>query len=663
MKLTKSNELKVGFMTIILLAGIVVSFLIFGNIEFGGEKGHEYILNFKFLDGLKQGMAVRFSGGINCGIVKDVYSNDEFASVVIFVRESIPINSNTVFSIQTTSLIGEKYVNLKQIAEGGNPIPPGTTISRANIIDPMNFDETLLKVNNIVSDISGLSSSISQFIDDQGTEDIGHAVNNISVLIKTINDLLSGNKDILDNSVKELNLIMKNINNITEKADAIIGTTLKLTDSLSGDELSLLVNNVNTMVISVTSIVNQIDLVVSDTRHGLSAFMNKLDGFVESTESVITNIGPEIGMVLTNVDTTFQSVADEIKELVVTAGSAIGVLSEEVSISLNSLNSTAVGLSNKFDSTLGEFEFQVSGLVTDLRRTIRTVDNSVGGITRELIALTETSSVKIDETLTLIRDLTRGIKNSVDVFDPETLEEILASIKALTSNLEEIAKSTGGRVDEIFDKIEAITNDIVEIVAQAKEELAPTLEAIRTLSNTLENLSIVGEEKIIQFFNTLEEISNNLAFLTEGGENRIKEMFENIDSLIKNLNDISKNISPGLEEFFATNGQLASIVEQVNEIIITMQDVFVNLQTDVSVSLENFDEAAQDVSAFFEAASQIEPIITSINDLINELSAASEEEGFEMGDILDILVQLREIVETLRYITDQIVPLLNQGGG
>jgi phospholipid/cholesterol/gamma-HCH transport system substrate-binding protein len=663
MKLTRKDELKVGILSLILIAGIMILFFAFGSLDVGGGGGSEYVLNFRFLDGLREGASVRFSGGIVCGTVRSIQANDQFAAVRIWVNETIEVTDITIFTISTAGLIGEKYVNIKKPEDGGEVLADGTVVDRTNIQDPMNMDEALLKVNDIVADINVLSNSLSSFIAEEGgPEDLGKAVGNISNLIGTIDELLTGNKEVLNTSVKQLTYIMSNVNSITEKADNIMGTATELTQSLQGEEVVDLLRNVNVMVVSITDIVEDVGLVVADTRNSLSTFLVRVDDFVETTEIIISDIGPEVGTVLSNVDTTFQSVGDDIKDLVVSASSAIGSLQGEISVALSSLNQTAVSLSGRVGTTLDEFDFQVEGLVTDLRRTVRTVDSSITGVSKELIALTESSSVKIDETLTYIRDLTANIKASADVFSPEELEQILDSIKALTEEMENIATTSGDKIDEIFEKVDSIANDVSEIVADAKEGLSPTLEAIRSLSVTLESLSKMGEEKLSKLFDQLDKLSENLAFLTEDGKNRIKDMFDNIDSLIQNLDEISENIQPGMEKFFAESGSLNEIVNSVNEIIITIQDVIVNLGTDMSVTLENIDEATYDVSAFFEAAQQVEEVITLINTTIEEIAATEGDGSFNLSEVMNMLVQIRDIVETLRYIIDQLAPLLDDDG-
>jgi hypothetical protein len=120
-----------------------------------------------------------------------------------------------------------------------------------------------------------------------------------------------------------------------------------------------------------------------------------------------------------------------------------------------------------------------------------------------------------------------------------------------------------------------------------------------------------------------------------------------LNSLIKNLNTISSDIKPGLAEFLKEGGGLAGIVDKVNGLLTTFNDVIVNLQTDLSVTLGNVDETTYDISAFFEMALQVESIVTSINDTIKNLSSTEGTSDMELSKIMDMLVMIRDIVESI----------------
>ncbi|MFW5800221.1 MAG: MlaD family protein, partial [Spirochaetota bacterium] len=266
MTLTKKDELKVGILSLVLIIGVIVIFFLFGSVDFGSKEGNTYILRFQFLDGLTEGASVRFSGGIICGKVQKVYAGDKYAYVEIWVQNKIKITQNTQFAISTSGLIGEKYIMVTQGEVVGERLPDGSEINLSNIENPVNLDEALLKVKDIVNDVNLMSNTLAEFIEEEGGQDVGALVADISSLVKSVNELMSNNQELLDSSVKDFNTIMKNINSITLKADKILESAQTLTDNFTGDEIITLVENVNVMVLSVNKVIKDVDIIVSDTR-------------------------------------------------------------------------------------------------------------------------------------------------------------------------------------------------------------------------------------------------------------------------------------------------------------------------------------------------------------------------------------------------------------
>lgn len=662
MKLTRKDELKVGILFILLIATVFVLLFIFGNIQIGEKKGKEYVLNFSFLDGLKEGASVRFSGGILCGKVIGIYPNEKYAAVRVWVDDSIPVTEHTRFSISTTGLIGEKYIIIKQNKAGGELLKAGTIISQQNTINPMNMDEALLKVNNIVADLSIMSEAIRGYVENGGEEDIGEAINNVTSLVATLNSIMEKNKENFDGTLSQLTEVMVNVNHITEKADKLMDTVIVMAENFSGEEFSELIHNVNSMVNSVTKLVESVTLVVDETKDSLAAFLVRIDDFVETTGILIKDIGPEIRSVLGNVDETFKGVGEDIQKLAKDANKAINKLSGEMSLALSTLNDTAVGLSTRVGSTLDIFDEEAQGLIADLRIAVRTVDTSTKGITRELETLISESTDHILDTLNKIDGIASGVKGSIDVFDAESLQKILDSITAVADELKRITKDSGGKIDEIFKDVDRISEKVELIIDEAHDALSPTLEAINDLSVVLQKLTDSGEEKMIAFFDTIESLSENLSFLSEGGENKIKEMFGDLEILMGNLKDITTDIKPGLVDFLEENGGLKDIVTKLTEIIVSIQDVVINVQTDLASTLGNIDDASIEIGDFFELIDdELKPLIESISSTIKSLSETGGEDGLDLSGIMNMLVQIRDIVETLRYIVDELAPVLSEG--
>jgi phospholipid/cholesterol/gamma-HCH transport system substrate-binding protein len=119
-------ELAVG---LFMIAGIVcLGYLSIklGRLEIVGGKGYEIQAFFANSGGLKTGSSVVIAG-VDVGRVKDVALDDYEARVVMWVSSDVRITDDSMASIKTKGLIGEKFV---EITVGGSEkiLKPGGRI-------------------------------------------------------------------------------------------------------------------------------------------------------------------------------------------------------------------------------------------------------------------------------------------------------------------------------------------------------------------------------------------------------------------------------------------------------------------------------------------------------------------------------------------------------
>jgi phospholipid/cholesterol/gamma-HCH transport system substrate-binding protein len=119
-------ELAVG---LFIIAGILcLGYLSIklGKMEFFGGEGYEIQAIFSDTGGLRTGSAVEIAG-VEVGRVKRISLEDYEARVLIKLTQSLKIQEDSIASIKTKGLIGEKYV---EITPGGaeEAIEPGGII-------------------------------------------------------------------------------------------------------------------------------------------------------------------------------------------------------------------------------------------------------------------------------------------------------------------------------------------------------------------------------------------------------------------------------------------------------------------------------------------------------------------------------------------------------
>ena len=114
---------------VFVLAGIVcLGYLSIklGKLELIGGNVYEVIAQFNTASGLKAGSSVEIAG-VEVGRVRAITLNEDRAAVILAVDNKVKLYTDTIASIKTRGIIGEKFLALSP-GGGGDPLKPGDTI-------------------------------------------------------------------------------------------------------------------------------------------------------------------------------------------------------------------------------------------------------------------------------------------------------------------------------------------------------------------------------------------------------------------------------------------------------------------------------------------------------------------------------------------------------
>jgi phospholipid/cholesterol/gamma-HCH transport system substrate-binding protein len=121
-------ELSVGAFVLLGIAAIVWFALQAGAGATIGTSTYGVNARFTNIGGLKTGSQV-FIAGVPVGRVEKISLDSQYAAIVhLNVKQEVHLPSDTIASIKTSGLIGDKYVALAPGADGTN-LAPGSTIT------------------------------------------------------------------------------------------------------------------------------------------------------------------------------------------------------------------------------------------------------------------------------------------------------------------------------------------------------------------------------------------------------------------------------------------------------------------------------------------------------------------------------------------------------
>ena len=121
-----SLEILVGVFVLVGLVALAFLSIKLGKLEVIGNTGYDVQAEFSNIGGLKTGAEVEIAG-VEVGRVTDISLKDYQALVRMRMKPGVKISDDSVASIKTKGLIGEKYVS---ISPGGSSkmLVAGSTI-------------------------------------------------------------------------------------------------------------------------------------------------------------------------------------------------------------------------------------------------------------------------------------------------------------------------------------------------------------------------------------------------------------------------------------------------------------------------------------------------------------------------------------------------------
>ena len=134
-------DLGVGLFVLVGLIALGWMSVKLGRIDVLGNRGYVVSADFPTVGGLKAGSTIEIAG-VEVGRVDRIVLQDYQAHVVMVIQPGVKLQDDSIASIKTKGLIGERYV---RISPGGSDkiIPPNGRIREVE--PPVDIEELLSK--------------------------------------------------------------------------------------------------------------------------------------------------------------------------------------------------------------------------------------------------------------------------------------------------------------------------------------------------------------------------------------------------------------------------------------------------------------------------------------------------------------------------------------
>mgnify|MGYP001237725804 CR=1 FL=1 len=119
-------EMVVGLFVLVGILCLGYLSIKLGKLEMIGGDVYEVEAQFNSASGLKPGSTIEIAG-VEVGRVRVITLNEDRAMVKLAVNKTVKLYTDTIASIKTRGIIGEKFLALSP-GGGGDPLKPGDTI-------------------------------------------------------------------------------------------------------------------------------------------------------------------------------------------------------------------------------------------------------------------------------------------------------------------------------------------------------------------------------------------------------------------------------------------------------------------------------------------------------------------------------------------------------
>lgn len=206
------NELKIGLVIgiAIFIFGILVITIGKANLI---QKGYTFTIKFDYVSGLADGAPVMVSG-MSAGSVKEISFKNKKVYVKVWIKKGIDIPSDSIITINTLGLLGEKYVEII-IGKSPSYVQDGDYLVGIN---PVNVSEILTRFETVVYKMERTVTILDKLMgEEEMLENLENSLRNLSKVTQDSSEIIGAHKEKLIGIIENTHIASKLLSEITKE--------------------------------------------------------------------------------------------------------------------------------------------------------------------------------------------------------------------------------------------------------------------------------------------------------------------------------------------------------------------------------------------------------------------------------------------------------------
>jgi len=308
-----SREAKVGIFVVLGL--VVLTYFTFRVSKWGGigEKGYKLTVDFETAAGLEPKANVKMAG-VPVGKVEEIKLEGDRARLVLRIDKDIRIPVDSIASIQTQGLLGEKYVEILPGKQKDRVLPAGGRV--VNTQPPVNLDEIVRKLSLIADDVKRFTETLSSTIGtEEGKQAMSEILQNVREASSVLRNVTTGNEDRLNRILANIDRLSGDLQEISsankEDVRVTIANLREFSKTLK-EQTPGLAKKLEAMGDQVSGVISENRENIKESIANLKTASAKLDNTLSSAEKVLAKIERGEGTLgkLVNDNTTVGTLND-----------------------------------------------------------------------------------------------------------------------------------------------------------------------------------------------------------------------------------------------------------------------------------------------------------------------------------------------------------------
>ena len=286
-----SREARVG---IFVLAGLVIlTYFTFRVSKWGliAEKGYRLTVDFTSAAGLEPKADVKMAG-VPIGKVEEIQLAGTHARLVLRIRPEYRVPVDSVASIQTQGLLGEKYVELIPGKDTQRVLPAGGQIAQTQ--SPTNLDALVRKLDAIGDDVKKFTASISDtFGTEEGKQALHDILRDVRATTASLREVVTGNEERFNRILANVDRLSSDLSDISSANKEDVRATIANLRAFSAtlkEQAPSLIAKLEKMSEGVNDVVGDNRENLKESIENLKTASAKLDNTLDSAGRVMAKI-------------------------------------------------------------------------------------------------------------------------------------------------------------------------------------------------------------------------------------------------------------------------------------------------------------------------------------------------------------------------------------